>query len=631
MPVVHPTSDAPRTTVPTIAFLLLLGIWFGFATGYAEVAYLVKQVLLRHVFIWRGRDAIWMVPFAEATLFFLVGGILALSGRAFGRPWTLKRSTAVLGALSAYSFLVLYGRLHPLAMILLALGLGALAGRIADRWPVHFRRAVRMTTPVMAVLSLLLVTGFHVKMAANERAALDALPAARPGAPNVLLLVLDTVRAAELGLYGYPKPTSPNLDRFSRLGIRFDHAIAPSSWTLPSHGSLFTGRSPWEHGADFNRALPDSFLTLAEFLSGHGYRTGGFVGNTRFVAWEMGLAQGFSHYEDYQSSALNWILSATLIERLANDRWFHAAIGARDQFGRRDATDINAAFLEWLDESDQQPFFAFLNFYDAHTPYLPDEQYTARFGVPDPEALSERYHRWLADWRTRPTNREIAQTQAAYDASIAALDAALGELFSELDQRGFMEETVIVITSDHGEHFGDHDLYEHGFSLYRPVLWVPLVVVAPGRLDQEAVVETPVSIDRVPATIADLLDLDTTSLFPGSSLVRIHTEGRSPSRTTPFSLSELRLTMKVPSWAPLARGDMRSLVVDSLHYIMTADGGEEVFNIVTDPWEERNLAPALRSSAIMDSLRSLLVTPRGRGTTKAASVRAWPRIVTNRP
>lgn len=608
MPVAHPTSDATRTTVPTVAFLLLLAIWFGFATGYAEVAYLVKEVLLRHVFIWRGRDAFWMIPFAEATFFLLVGGILALSGRLSGRLWTLKGSTAVLGALSAYSFLVMYARLHPLASILLALGLGALAGRIAARWPVHFRRTVRITTPAMAALGLLLATGFHVKMTADERAALDALPAARPGAPNVLLLVLDTVRAAELGLYGYPRPTSPNLDRFSRRGIRFDHAIAPSSWTLPSHSTFFTGRTPQEHGAEMNRALPDSFLTLAEFLSDHGYRTGGFVGNTRFVSWEMGAAQGFSHFEDYQISALEWILSSTLLKGMIDADWFRSLIGAHDEYGRRDAGEINAAFLKWLGNSDRRPFFAFLNYYDAHTPYLPDERFAARFDLANPAAAIQPYENWLKRSGPRATPEEVSVAKTAYDASIASLDASLGLLLSELVRRGILEDTIVAITSDHGEEFGEHGVYDHGNSLYRSVLWVPLVLVANGRLGEDITVDAPVGLSRLPATIADLLDLETESPFPGPSLVRGRGRSHELIAGSSVARSELAQNPQASSWAPISRGDMWSLVVDSLHYIVSGDG-EEMYDIVRDPWEERNLLPAWNDKAVVESLRSLLRTP----------------------
>ena len=207
--------------------------------------------------------------------------------------------------------------------------------------------------------------------------------------PNILLIVLDTVRADRLSLCGYERPTSPNLERLSKRGIRFDNARATAPWTLASHASMFTGHWPHDIGARWQTPLRGNLPTLAEYVGAHGYATAGFVANLVYCSRDSGLARGFTHYEDYVLERLAPLRTSIVVEQLTTMiaqtinvfnivalhplrelviRWF--AINQR-----KDAATINRAFLAWLTDRPQpdRPFFAFLNILDAHYPYkLPD-------------------------------------------------------------------------------------------------------------------------------------------------------------------------------------------------------------------------------------------------------------------
>jgi arylsulfatase A-like enzyme len=204
------------------------------------------------------------------------------------------------------------------------------------------------------------------------------------GAPNVLLIVLDTVRADHLSVYGYPRGTTPTLERLAARGIRFDEARAPAPWTLASHASFFTGRWPHELGVQWLTPWQGNFPTLAEYLGARGYATAGFVANAGYCSYETGLARGFTHYEDYVLARLGSLRTAGLVDaavktfgeltlpldqgRLHSPRdvvgdWFFSG-------ERKRAEQINRDFLDWFARRREpgRPVFVFLNYLDTHTP-----------------------------------------------------------------------------------------------------------------------------------------------------------------------------------------------------------------------------------------------------------------------
>ena len=375
---------------------------------------------------------------------------------------------------------------------------------------------------------------------------------------------------------------------------------------------MFTGLWPHETGVSENRPLDAACPTLAEFLTSHGYLTAGFVANTYFCNSWFGLGRGFSHYEDFYDEDLVVSVSETLRSSgLGRMLLSLARLPLGGERGRKTAAQINRDFLDWLSEKeDGRPFFAFLNYFDAHAPYIvADGSYRGigrRVGRPAELAL-------LRDWENRPKQNvpesDAALVRDAYDDCLGYLDLQIGKLLDELESRGLLENTVIVITSDHGEELGEHGLFGHGRSLYSQEVHVPLVILAPGGAATGRVVDEPVSLRDLPATFVDLLGQAHDSPFPGKSLARYWKSGsgRVGLATSP-AFSEVALRDKVsknPARAPAWRGPMQSVVVDDRAFIHNADGRAELYDITNDPAELRDLAGSTESQALL-RLRELV-------------------------
>jgi arylsulfatase A-like enzyme len=351
-----------------------------------------------------------------------------------------------------------------------------------------------------------------------------SLPPALPGARNVLLIVWDTVRAANTSLYGYRRATTPNLEQLASRGVRFDLAFSSSSWTLPSHAGMFTGRWPHELRVDWKVPMRDGVPTLAGYLASRGYDTAGFVANLDYCAVETGLARGFAHYEDYPLSLFDAFTrgvaigrridvpsSASALESFVEDRtgcWYDVLPRSREH--EKSAAAINKAFLRWLRRrpADARPFFAFLNYNDAHTPYEVPDPSIPGFGLRPSTASHRRVLRAFTGvdkWNLSVEDVQMAND--VYDDSIFYMDRQLGLLIDELDRGGMLAKTLVIVASDHGEHLGDHGLFFHGGSLYRQLVQVPLLMVGHERLPAGRTVAEPVSLCELPATVVDLLGL----------------------------------------------------------------------------------------------------------------------------
>lgn len=431
-----------------------------------------------------------------------------------------------------------------------------------------------------------------------------------PATPNVLLIVLDTVRAKSLSLYGYERPTTPNLNRFARQGIVFESAIAPSSWTLPSHASMFTGRFPHQLSAGWHSPLDGTHPTIAEMLQTHGYKTAGFVSNFSYCSYEQGLDRGFQHYEDYPVSWRQLVLSSSILRDLTSSDTIRNRIGYHEMLNRKPAGEITDRFLKWISQQNgQQPFFAFLNYYDAHEPYLPPPPYDTLFGPKRP-ADTEFAH--LPSFITRRdkwklSDRQIQYELDAYEGAIAYVDAEIGRLLDELEKQNLLASTLVIITSDHGEQFGEHGLYDHGTSLYRPLVEVPLLVLPFDKFGLGLRVKEPVTLCDLPVTICDLVGINDRAFFPGSSLRRFWDSSATLKNTPMPILTELTTGGKtVPSWYPIAKGDMQAIVAEGMFYIRNGDGSEELYDFFNDRGETNNLADTDSYHQKLVRLRRLL-------------------------
>ncbi len=491
----HPTS---RRLGPLDVFILSLCC--GLAAGLLEVA---ARVLPRSIdSSYRlhsvSRHFIWLVPLTNLLVFAAIGIVFALLSQRWPRPmrWLSPRLLCALALLPM--FIVGGPQIYAEAWFVLCLGIAAVVVPILERDVKRLRSWLQQTFPCLLVLVLILAGfTFGRDWLKERREANRPLPAA--DAPNVLLIVLDTVRFDHMSLYGYARATTPNLDRLAAQAIRFDRARATAPWTLASHASMFTGRWPHELAVKWLSPLSGKFSTLAEYLGSHGYSTAGFVANTLYCSYDTGLDQGFTHYEDFDLERLGpfrmaqlvGITSQTfaaLVQKLSDN--FATGAVAESLLGQLRVADkkhaglVNREFLDWLSRrpNPRRPFFAFLNYFDAHSPYVLPRGAQYRFGQRPRTGADFKFLEFWGDVdKARLQKRHQTFIVDCYDNCISYLDERLGELFGELQRRGVLEETLLVVTADHGEGLGEHGLFDHGESLYGSEIRVPLLIRLPAQ------------------------------------------------------------------------------------------------------------------------------------------------------
>jgi arylsulfatase A-like enzyme len=594
---------------------LIMAAWFGLLTGFAEASLVAAQkfVLLRfepqalRPFIFMFQEfnphRVWMAPVANLVLFSMVGLLLIVGALVWPRLISLRIATAVFASLAFFSLLLMVRPIARYTAFMVAAGLGIQSARLLLRWRVVSSPSLWRATTWMLGLVIALAIGVFGWQEWTERIELAELPPPAPNAPNVVLITLDTVRARSLSLQGYSRPTSPQLERISKRGVRFDLALVTAPWTLPSHASMFTGRLPHETSAGWSTPLDESYPTLAEVLSKHGYATAGFVANLGYCNSATGLARGFAHYSQYPISVGQIIRSSTLGEWIFNS-CVRPLTNDRDLLNRKSAAKINRDFLTWIARNDQRPFFAFLNYFDAHEPFLPPEPFARTFG---PKGRPETNANMVPEANSIWTEQEIQLERDAYDGAIAYLDHQIGLLFDELQRRGKLANTLVIITSDHGEGLNEHGVMGHGYSLYMPTLHVPLLILMPSRVPAGRTIHEVVSLRDLPATVMDLLKLKDEVRFPGTSLARYWNESPEPGAdSTDSILSELDLAPNLPASYPLAKGNMKSLTEGPYHYIRNGDGSEELYNFAKDPDETNDLSHSEKETQVLERFKARL-------------------------
>jgi arylsulfatase A-like enzyme len=644
------TTATPRRLGPLD--VLVLAAWCGLAGGLLEVGTrVVCKLLPEHRMYGMSRHFIWMGPLSSLLLISGVGLLLALATRCWPRrgAWLSARLAVFLAVLPV--LFVVSSRIYPSAWVVVAIGISSRLVPIFERHPAEARRWLLWSFPalvsVVVILAGIMLGGDWLK---ERREESRPLPSGAP--PNVLLIVMDTVRADHLSLYGYRLPTSPTLERLARRGIRFDEARATAPWTLPSHASMFTGRWPHELGVTWRVSPETKFTTLAEYLGSRGYATTGFVANLEYCSHEFGLDRGFAHYEDYVLEPLAplrmCMLGDLVLKGLYHLGWnLSASLGAvpflphkdspvwRILNGgpRLDADMINREFLGWLSRrrEPERPFFAFLNYFDAHSSYMLPPGNPYRFGRP-PKTDADVHV--LVEWMTLdklklgPYYHNLARD--CYDSCISHLDKKLGELFDELERRGILDHTLVIVTSDHGEGLGEHDLFFHGESLYRTEIRVPLLIVSPGQ-DRPANVSETISLRDLPATIVDLAGQGAGSPFPGRSLAGLWRDPHPTRLSAEGGGAISELPGPNPSdpnqgRAPIHRGALTSIAEADYVYIRNeGDGSEELFNQRDDPNEVDNRARSESARDIKERLRTQLDLLLG-STKMSATMRDAPPL-----
>ncbi len=564
-------------------------LWTGLLTGLAEGLILTFRRFVQHQSVWAPADVLWMAPLVYLTAAVPLALVAALAIRLAPRwcPWSRLAGVAGFLGAAVISAVLFGGVLHWSAHLMLAAGVGfQVSRRVAP--PARAGRGL----PWLAALVLLVAVGFVAGGRFLERQTARRA-AAHPGrGPNVLLIIWDTVRAESLSLYGYVRPTTPETLRRAATGVTFEQAMSTAPWTLGSHAGMFTGRYTQELSVGWREPLRTTAPTLAEELAARGYRTGGFVANLVAASRESGLARGFGRYEDFPFTVGTAVRSTLLGQRL--DRWPPFFRGGMRKYEPLRAAAITDNFLAWQGDGGG-PWFAFLNYFDAHDPYYPPPDYRSRFQGP-------------------------VRLLDKYDGAIELLDRELARLLDTLAARGVLDSTIVILASDHGELFGEHGLHQHGNSLYSQVLHVPLVIWAPGRVPAGLRVNREVSLRDLPATVFDLAFPGAPHPFPGATLARAWRDSAAPPDTI---LAGVPKGVNTPPEEPVTRGNMSAVLSGGLHYIVNGDGALELFDRRADPAEASDLGTDPSRRGTMDTLHRALAaripaawhadTARGRG------------------
>lgn len=593
--------------------LSVVAVAGGATGGLAEIVVQLFQVHALGKFQYVSDHVLWMAPLSFVALFLVILLPAAIAGR-----WVpaLRSESALVPVLAFVGSGAVLLNFHPelalWAIVVLALGLSAAVTRWFRGRGGGARRALARAGLALTVVLPLLSLGMG---ATRDVLAGGAEPGAERGADgdtSVLLIILDTVRARSLGLYGYERATTPELTDRAAGGVTFDRAYATAPWTLPTHASVFTGRVPHELSADHVTPLDGEHPTVAEVFRDAGYRTAGFVANEFYAGPHTGLARGFQHYDADIVSARE-LLGSTMLGKVL---MFPESMGrpSHDFVDRKSGGTVTREFLSWVSSRGDRPFFAFLNYFDAHDPYEPPAPYDTLFRDDEPpdRPLDLSNHPWLSEG-------EIEERVRDYDASIAYLDTEIERLLDALRERGVLSSTAVIITSDHGEEFLEKGALYHGHTLYAAALHVPLVILGPDVPPGVRVAE-PVSLRDLAATALDLAGLDRSDRLEGRSLSRFwhsgdrpgdgagdrpEAETRSPRTAgdSGYVLAETSGAEVAGPGMPIHYGNMVAAVGPRFHYVQWGNGHEELFDLARDPWEQENLAEAGRADSVMARLR----------------------------
>ncbi|MEM7583438.1 MAG: sulfatase [Acidobacteriota bacterium] len=447
-----------------------------------------------------------------------------------------------------------------------------------------------------------------------------------PPPPNVLWVLWDTVRADRMSLYGYPVETTPFLDRWAEDATVFDDSLSPGTITLASHGSMFTGLLPSEHGADNQRTrLADRHQTLAEILAESGYSTFLWSANPH-ISEQGGFHQGFDArlhpwspgYLERSTQIVRDKLSPSDTSNELPRRY--AKNNVRKWDVKASGSLAGEALLAWLaerspaaDSSDlpATPYFAFLNYMEAHRPRIPSEVFRRRVMPAEDVPRSYEVDRsWPTIWSysfglVDFTAEELRVISGTYDATIAELDQLLGELLTRLEDAGHLDNTIVVLTSDHGEHLGEQHLLDHQYSVYEPLVRVPLVVhlpehlrdrLAPGREARPVM-----TFDLFP-TLLQLAGLSNPLADRSHAVSLLEPKPSRPrlsEYTAPFKTAFRTVRELHPDWQSAPWESALRALTHERHKLIRreADGASRLFAIDSDPAETTDLGadqPELR-------------------------------------
>jgi arylsulfatase A-like enzyme len=484
---------------------------------------------------------------------------------------------------------------------LMKLGIFVAAGLMSLAAARFKRRSPGLTsvpslTAGLAVLLVIAVVGTETYN--NRLPTLGAAPL-KPAAdklPNIVLITMDTVRPDHLSAYGYERDTTPNLSAFARGATLYRHAVAASNMTLATHASMFTGLYASAHGAHSEQRFPagrplsSGIPTLPALLAARGYTTLAVVANHAYLNPFYGLDRGFQVYDAREPvAAINSEVSSDLRLFLRNGvRKLIGVLSSTSEFDRvsRRAEEVDAAAFTLIGEARQRhaPFFLFLNYMDAHGPYVPpapfDAKYPGRLNGFDDEAYRRLELKMLHTHQALPeaTRQHLV---SEYDGAIAYLDSQLGRLLNGLKEQGIYDDSMIIVTSDHGENLGERNILGHWVSLYQDEVSIPLIVKYPRQKEARTVEGLVSQIDFAP-TILETAGIRVPPAFQGRSLEQPVDEERFVYSEAFWPRSPYRSDRRF-------RRSQRAIFQGSNKYIESSPGGREMYNLAADPGEARDV------------------------------------------
>jgi arylsulfatase A-like enzyme len=445
---------------------------------------------------------------------------------------------------------------------------------------------VRQTSwAVLVVVSSAIIAGCSKQA---EQAGAKSAVRADESWPNIVLISVDTLRRDHLGCYGYERDTSPHIDRLAEEGVLFENMISSTSWTLPAHAAMFTGLADSVHGAlDTDRKLADDRVTLAERLRAAGYATAGFFsGPTLYPAF--GLGQGFDTYVDCTSYP---DLSAASAEAPGIE------IGGPLQVASMaDVTSprIYEAVQSWLRQNAKRPFFLFIHMWDPHFDFIPPPPYDRKFDPDYDGPVTGRNFIFDDSINAQMPERDLEHIIALYDGEIGWTDEHIGRILADLDALGLRDTTIVMLLSDHGTEFFEHNSKGHRQTLFDEVIRVPLIVRYPGRIEAGLRVAAQARMIDVVPTLLALVGMPPADVM-GQSLIPVLSGDELPEDT--LAVSELfSLGRALRSFRRLDRKLIR-------HELRRAT---LIYNLRSDPGEQRPLQDAdnlLVQAALRDAGR----------------------------
>jgi len=416
-----------------------------------------------------------------------------------------------------------------------------------------------------------------------------------PTPRNVLLISIDSLRADHLGVYGYGRDTSPVVDALARGGVRFSETLSPTSWTLPAHVTLLTGRTQENHRTIRPEDhIGDSETLLAEIFSRHGFETAGLYSGP-FLDRSFGFDRGFDRYVSCMSKL-------TSIQKGFS----------RLNSSHRDTTNpcLAEKFAEWLHSRGDKPFFALVHMWDVHYDYLPPAEYRKIF---DTGYTGELTGRRIAfeGFPLDASPRDVAFLKSLYDGELRYTDATIGHMLELLHERALLRDTLVVVTADHGEEFLEHGGKGHKRTLYDEVIHVPLIFNGPG-VPAGKVIDAPVSLADVAPTILRMTGLPVPGNVDGHDL---SPRFRSQAAASPPVFGALYLPSKNDRDTYVPRITMARTNDRKLLYDYETKTWEE-YDLTRDPGEKHPLPP---DDALRGELSQFLAKAEGSLQTRQAA------------